>query len=117
MATGTGKTAVTFQIAWKLFQSRCNLKRDGARRPRILFLADRNILADQAFNAFSAFNKDALVRNNPLHPSLRLHELHGKFRGIWSISISGNYRIIFERMDNGDIMFVSIGKHDIYKSL
>jgi type I restriction enzyme R subunit len=66
MATGTGKTAVAFQIAWKLFQTRWNLNRDGARRPRILFLADRNILADQAFNAFSAFDKDALVRINPL---------------------------------------------------
>lgn len=66
MATGTGKTAVAFQIAWKLFQTRWNLKRDGARRPRILFLADRNILADQAFNAFSAFSEDALVRINPL---------------------------------------------------
>jgi len=66
MATGTGKTAVAFQIAWKLFQSRWNLNRDGARRPRILFLADRNILADQAYNAFSAFPKDALVRINPL---------------------------------------------------
>lgn len=66
MATGTGKTAVAFQIAWKLFQTRWNLKRDGNRRPRILFLADRNILADQAFNAFSAFDKDALVRINPL---------------------------------------------------
>ncbi len=66
MATGTGKTAVAFQVAWKLFQTRWNLKRDGARRPRILFLADRNILADQAFNAFSAFDKDALVRINPL---------------------------------------------------
>lgn len=66
MATGTGKTAVAFQVAWKLFQTRWNLKRDGARRPRILFLTDRNILADQAFNAFSAFDKDALVRINPL---------------------------------------------------
>lgn len=66
MATGTGKTAVAFQIAWKLFQTRWNLKRDGSRRPRILFLADRNILADQAFNSFSAFDKDALVRINPL---------------------------------------------------
>jgi len=66
MATGTGKTAIAFQIAWKLFQTRWNLKRDGARRPRILFLADRNILADQAFNAFSAFDKDALVRINTL---------------------------------------------------
>ena len=65
MATGTGKTFIAFQIAWKLFQTRWNLKRDGFRRPRILFLADRNILADQAYNAFSAFPEDALVRVSP----------------------------------------------------
>src|SRR4030067_652387 len=64
LATGTGKTFIAFQIAWKLFQTRWNLKRDGGRRPRVLFLADRNILADQAFNAFSAFPEDALVRIN-----------------------------------------------------
>jgi len=65
MATGTGKTFIAFQITWKLFQTRWNLKRDGSRRPRILFLADRNILADQAFNAFSAFPEDALIRIKP----------------------------------------------------
>lgn len=65
LATGTGKTAIAFQIAWKLFQTRWNLKRDGERRPRILFLADRNILADQAYNSFSAFPEDALVRIKP----------------------------------------------------
>ena len=65
LATGTGKTAIAFQIAWKLFQTRWNLKRDGKRRPRILFLADRNILADQAYNSFSAFPEDALVRIKP----------------------------------------------------
>lgn len=66
LATGTGKTFIAFQIAWKLFHSRWNLNRDGGRQPRILFLADRNILADQAFNSFSAFPEDALVRINPL---------------------------------------------------
>ncbi|MDZ4158317.1 MAG: DEAD/DEAH box helicase family protein [Anaerolineaceae bacterium] len=65
LATGTGKTFIAFQIAWKLFQTRWNLQRDGSRRPRILFMADRNILADQAFNAFSAFPEDALVRIKP----------------------------------------------------
>lgn len=65
LATGTGKTFIAFQIAWKLFHSRWNLKRDGSRRPRILFLADRNILANQAFNDFSAFPEDALVRIDP----------------------------------------------------
>ena len=65
LATGTGKTAIAFQIAWKLFHSKWNLKRDATRSPRILFLADRNILADQAFNAFNAFEEDALVRIAP----------------------------------------------------
>jgi len=65
LATGTGKTFIAFQIAWKLFHSRWNLSREATRRPRILFLADRNILANQAYNAFSAFPEDALVRIDP----------------------------------------------------
>src|SRR3989440_6770254 len=65
LATGTGKTFIAFQVAWKLFHSRWNLSREPSRRPRILFLADRNILADQAYNAFSAFPEDALVRIAP----------------------------------------------------
>ena len=70
LATGTGKTFIAFQLAWKLFQSRWNLadwkrETEPTRRPRILFLADRNILADQAYNAFSAFPEDALVRIDP----------------------------------------------------
>ncbi len=65
LATGTGKTFIAFQIAWKLFYSRWNLTREPTRRPRILFLADRNILADQGYNAFSAFPEDAMVRIDP----------------------------------------------------
>lgn len=45
MATGTGKTLVAFQICWKLWNSRWN-RRGEHRRPRILYLADRNILID-----------------------------------------------------------------------
>ena len=70
LATGTGKTFIAFQIAWKLFHSRWNLTdwktgSEPTQRPRILFLTDRNILADQAYNAFSAFPEDALVRIDP----------------------------------------------------
>jgi type I restriction enzyme R subunit len=73
LATGTGKTSIAFQIVWKLFQARWNLsdwKQPGAptRRPRILFLADRNTLATQAYNdftSFAAFADDALVRIKP----------------------------------------------------
>jgi type I restriction enzyme R subunit len=65
LATGTGKTFIAFQIAWKLFKSRWSLRKDGQRTPRILFLADRNILANQAYLDFGAFKEDALVRINP----------------------------------------------------
>ena len=65
LATGTGKTVIAFQIAWKLFHAKWNIRRDGTRSPRILFLVDRNFLADQAFNAFNAFEEDALVRIDP----------------------------------------------------
>lgn len=73
LATGTGKTAIAFQIAWKLFKAKWNLSAHNqesyhARSPRILFLADRNLLADQAyssFNEYNAFEEDALVRIKP----------------------------------------------------
>lgn len=65
MATGTGKTATAFHIVWKLFHAKWNLQRDGKRSPRILFLADRNLLADQAFNSFGDFDEDALTRISP----------------------------------------------------
>lgn len=55
MATGTGKTAVAFQICWKLWNARWN--RTGEyRRPKILYLADRNMLVDQPKDGiFAAF--------------------------------------------------------------
>ena len=73
LATGTGKTSIAFQIAWKLFEARWNVKdwrneKEPERQPRILFLADRNTLATQAYNdftSFAAFPDDALVRIAP----------------------------------------------------
>jgi type I restriction enzyme, R subunit len=65
MATGTGKTGIAAQIAWKLFISRWNLSGQPTRQPRILFLADRNVLANQAYNEFSFFPEDSLVRIEP----------------------------------------------------
>lgn len=64
LATGTGKTFIAFQIAYKLFETRWNLQKTGTR-PRILFLADRNVLANQARNDFAGFKDDAMVRIKP----------------------------------------------------
>ena len=88
MATGTGKTYTAFQICWKLTQTKWNIRRseshlsslkDGRvstdedevntkgveRAPRILFIADRNILANQAINDFDQFPEDAMCRVTP----------------------------------------------------
>lgn len=46
LCTGSGKTAVAFQICWKLWQARWNIRGD-SRRPKMLFLADRNFLVDE----------------------------------------------------------------------
>ncbi|MEY8204824.1 MAG: DEAD/DEAH box helicase family protein, partial [Bermanella sp.] len=70
LATGTGKTCIAFQLAWKIFHSRWSLSAQrnpslAKKRPRILFLADRNVLANQAFNDFGPFGDDAIVRIEP----------------------------------------------------
>lgn len=46
LATGTGKTQVAFQICWKLWSASWNAKNELGRKPRVLFLADRNVLVD-----------------------------------------------------------------------
>ena len=64
MATGTGKTYTAFQICWKLTQTKWCTK-GVERAPRILFIADRNILANQAINDFDQFPEDAMCRVTP----------------------------------------------------
>ena len=65
LATGTGKTYIAFQIAYRLFQSKWN--RDGSnRRPKILFLADRNVLKDQSLNTFNPLEKDCVEINGKI---------------------------------------------------
>lgn len=59
LATGTGKTFISFQIVHKLLQAKWNIEGED-RRPRILFLADRNVLADQAINTFNPYENDVI---------------------------------------------------------
>ena len=64
MATGTGKTYTAFQICWKLYETNWN-NRGTDQKPRILFISDRNILANQAKNDFEQFPEDAMERVTP----------------------------------------------------
>lgn len=63
-----------------------------------------------------ARKKEELFKENPFYPSLRLHKLKGKLDGMWSISIDRKYRIIFKPLENGVILFVSVGLHAIYET-
>lgn len=65
LATGTGKTYIAFQIAYRLFQSKWN-KDASERRPKILFLADRNVLKDQSMNTFNPLEKDCVEINGKI---------------------------------------------------
>ncbi|NIA01890.1 MAG: type II toxin-antitoxin system mRNA interferase toxin, RelE/StbE family [Nitrospirae bacterium] len=62
-----------------------------------------------------ACKKEQLFKENPFHPSLRLHKLRGKLEGLWSISIDRKYRLIFKTLENGVTLFISIGSHAIYE--
>jgi type I restriction enzyme, R subunit len=97
LATGTGKTAIAFQLAWKLHEAKWNLNdwkqpsQEPARRPRVLFLADRNGLADQATSDFSSFPEDALVRITPedIRKKGRVPKNGGVFFTIFQTFMSG----------------------------
>ncbi len=53
-----------------------------------------------------------LLEQDPLHPSLRLHPLKGRFAGLHSASISMQYRITLElELRESEIVFVSVGSH------
>ncbi len=65
LATGTGKTHISFQIVWKLFEAKWSLSGLGKRMPRVLFLADRNVLADQARGSFGQFPDNMLQKIKP----------------------------------------------------
>jgi len=67
MATGTGKTYTTFQIIWRLWKAQ--------RAKRILFLVDRNILADQTLvNDFKPFGSAMTkIKNRKIDPSYEIH--------------------------------------------
>ena len=54
-----------------------------------------------------------LLEANPAHPSLRLHPLRGKFKGLHSVLINLSYRITLELLiQDKQIIPVNVGDHD-----
>jgi len=100
MATGSGKTFVAFQMVWKLIKSGW-LKRLHPERPgRVLFLADRVFLRDQAYNTFSPLAGGA---SDPRHAiggkdpfTLNRDVYFGIYQALWAPDENG--RRLFERI-------------------
>lgn len=60
--------------------------------------------------------RESLFLDNPFHPLLDTHKLHGKYKEYWAFTVIGQYRAMFRIMENGrDIGLINIGTHDIYK--
>lgn len=98
MATGTGKTFIAFQIAWKLIRSQWLTRQHQEHPGRILFLADRVVLRDQAYNNFSAFADGSsdprmLMEGYPLKLTRDLY--FGIYQTLWSEDAKG--RRLFEK--------------------
>ncbi|MBC7217453.1 MAG: DEAD/DEAH box helicase family protein [Candidatus Caldatribacterium sp.] len=92
MATGTGKTFVAFQIVWKLIKSGWLKRRHPERPARVLFLADRIVLRNQAYNTFSPSadgtnDPRCLVEGHP--PNLNRDLYFGIYQTLWSQDESG----------------------------
>ncbi|MFZ1242123.1 MAG: DEAD/DEAH box helicase family protein, partial [Anaerolineae bacterium] len=89
MATGTGKTFTALQIVWKLLKSGWLGQKKGGHPVRVLFLADRVVLRDQAYNAFSPFATTAsdprlLLDENAKRPSLHREIYFAIYQTLWN---------------------------------
>ena len=62
-----------------------------------------------------AEKKEKLFRENPHSPVLKSHQLSGRLKTYWSLSINYQYRIIFEFNNEREVWFHSVGTHEIYK--
>jgi type I restriction enzyme R subunit len=88
MATGTGKTFVAFQIVWKMANSGWLNRLHQERPGRVLFLADRVVLRDQAYNSFSPFASEEagdpryVIEGDPV--SLNRDLYFGIYQTLWA---------------------------------
>jgi mRNA-degrading endonuclease YafQ of YafQ-DinJ toxin-antitoxin module len=62
-----------------------------------------------------AYEKEKIFRENPFHPLLRTHKLHGKDKDCWAFWVDYKYRIKFIFLSENKVLFLDIGPHNIYK--
>ena len=62
-----------------------------------------------------AEEKEKIFKDDLFHPVLKTHKLSGKDKECWAFWINYSYRIKFTFSDDGDVLFLDIGTHDIYE--
>jgi plasmid maintenance system killer protein len=60
------------------------------------------------------FEKLELFKNVENHQKLKVHKLKGKLQSFYSFSVNYSHRIVFAYETKNDVVFISIGDHDIY---
>lgn len=59
--------------------------------------------------------KIVLFMEDPKHASLRVHKLKGRLQDRWSFSVNYKYRIVFQFVSPDEVIFLTVGDHDVYK--
>jgi mRNA-degrading endonuclease YafQ of YafQ-DinJ toxin-antitoxin module len=62
-----------------------------------------------------AKEKEKIFRENPFHPLLKTHKLHGKDKDCWAFWIDYKFRIKFIFLSDNEVLFLDIGPHNIYR--
>lgn len=62
-----------------------------------------------------AIERTNVFRENPFDPRLETHSLSGRLKECWAFSVDKKYRIKFTFLNQGEVLFLDIGTHDIYK--
>ncbi len=60
--------------------------------------------------------KIELFKNKTNHSILDVHKLHGKLSNCWSFSVNYGYRVVFEYIGKGKVLFHNIGNHKVYRT-
>lgn len=62
-----------------------------------------------------AIKREKIFREDCFDSRLKTHKLKGSLEGYWSFSINYSYQILFEFQKNGDVGFIDVGTHSIYR--
>jgi len=76
---------------------------------------------ERAFKKLPPHLKTAFIARLPVFmrncfdPKLKTHKLSGKLKNKWSFSLDYSYRVLFSFLEDGQVGFIDVGDHDIYK--